>query len=208
MAYVYAVVFEGNIVKFGRSVDPYKRVGDHVTDGRRYGKRATLAMISYAANDVMAERDILDETIGHLKSVSQESFEFGKLSEVFMCFTRARLDPMVFSVGDKPYRLMVDRGTFRFDPDCVSELKKDDDPMLSVKKGIIKSIAGEDAVDFDHIKACNRGKRVSDLKATILSLEKTGHIAVKRWKNPFTDIPSSDLDRAKFMLTQKSSYYI
>lgn len=208
MAYVYAVVFDGNIVKFGRSIDPWKRISNHVSDGKRYDQSAILAFVSQVQDCVKAESELIVEASWVMDEISQESFKFKEISEIASCFRAIRLEYMVFKVANDPYRLSVYPDTFKFDDSNFTKADLVSDPLEKIKRGIAVSISCSDGLSFDTIKAGNVTRRVSDLKVCLLEMEKSGHIIIDRWRNPFNGIPINDMGKAKFRVTDKLYEYL
>ena len=112
MSTVYAVVFTNGIVKFGRAVNAHKRVGTHISEGKRHGSVASDVFLSTVSSDVRDERILLEAAREGLEAVSPESFRAGGLEDVASVFRNARIPFVTCKIEDGPYRLVLDGSSF------------------------------------------------------------------------------------------------
>lgn len=112
MPNVYAAVFDSHVVKFGRSKNPHKRIGEHVTNAKAHGATLTDVLLSCVSNDVRDEELLLSAADDLLERISRESFKFRTLEQVGAVFTEARLPFIICGVSWNPYKLIIDAKSF------------------------------------------------------------------------------------------------
>lgn len=112
MPNVYAAVFDSHVVKFGRSKNPHKRIGEHVTNAKAHGATLTDVLLSCVSNDVRDEELLLSAADDLLERVSRESFKFRTLDQVGAVFTEVRIPFIICGVSWSPYKLIIDAKSF------------------------------------------------------------------------------------------------
>lgn len=90
MEYIYAALFSGGVVKFGRSVDVWHRMTAYEAEVRRQGGAIQMVMVSTVFDAVECERQLLDAARSRLLVVSRESFKYAFPKDVAEVFRLAR----------------------------------------------------------------------------------------------------------------------
>lgn len=120
MDYIYGAVFSDNTVKFGRSVDVWKRLYSHDSDGKRFGRSLTSCFISTVFDSVRCERSILQTASDMLVAVSRESFHIKSISDVGEVFQASRIPFIFCEMGAEKFGPVIGQNSFSTDFDLVS----------------------------------------------------------------------------------------
>lgn len=120
MDYVYCAVFSDKTAKFGRSVDLWKRLYAHDSDGKRFGRTLRSCFISPVFDSVRDERNLLEIAAEMLPAVSRESFLVDNVSDVGDVFQAAKVPYIFCEMSDVAFGPVIGQNSFSTDFDMVA----------------------------------------------------------------------------------------
>ena len=206
MPVVYAVVFDSNIVKFGRSDDVLRRVKEHKISGRQHGSSIVKVFVSTVANAKRQESLLLDSAFDMLEQVSDESYMFDDNDDVGRCFDASSLSYITFSVRHSPFELVLDRMKLDVSENGfvsvpVAAGKRAGAKIEKICEELSEVMSGGVVYSYKELRASLINRYPRDISSALCHMIKCGDVVQIKYKHPFYGIEYDDLKRSKFKLT-------
>lgn len=121
MDYIYCAVFSDATVKFGRSVDVWKRLYSLDAESKRFGNSVKHCFLSTVFDSVRDERNLLEHAGEMLEVVSRESFKAESTASVAEVYHAARVPFMFCEMSDVAFGPMITKNSFSTNFDMASD---------------------------------------------------------------------------------------
>lgn len=140
MEYIYAALFSGGVVKFGRSVDVWHRMTAYDNEIKRQGGVINAVMVATVFDAPSCERQLLDAARSSLLTVSRESFRYVHPKDVAEVFKLARFSFITVIPEDNKFG-------FKMTPESFKGSFNNYEPKSSNKAALL-----EDKIDIRMMK--------------------------------------------------------
>jgi len=199
--FVYCIVFDNKIAKFGKTTNLLRRLKEHDSNARHHGARALLLMASAVTDGGKEEFGLLRSAKAKISQVSQESFKFENSDDLRQVFRDCRLPYMVMTVDRNPLRLIYSDLTLSGDFDLSQKVKM---TKFDNDKYRISSVLSNGWMKFESIRDSLRDISSVRLSSALCSLVADGEVERKNAKNIWTLAEIDDIKQAGFKITDKA----